>query len=281
MLQSLSAASILGADGLLNLDAALKLRIKIDKALKDFKPVVKYGKNRSKDYPIIAQVIVPVQAKKEANAVAKTLQADLKESISMVKVTGDKGKFVISFAATSQKEAKAAYEKLAATPGLVPTPSSYYVAPKRAKPIKYSAAKEKAGDVKYLKQRSVKVAQRRKLTDKVISILPVFEKGVLPQLEKEIKAAEAAIKKHITKSETVKGKVDKISAKNREQRQADYAELVTEVQGLFGTAIKPANIVIGQSMMGQTLYVKLPSNKVMTVGLSNMEAFNKAKKSGQ
>lgn len=277
MFESLSA-SVLYSDGMLNVDRLVALRKRIESALASYTPVVKYVKG-TKEFPVRANIILPVSTLKEARAVLKTLQADQKAEITEPKVGGEKGKFILTFLAVSAKAAQAAYKVVTQSPGLTPAPAFYYVASKKAKTTKMSAAKDKANDVKYLRARAVKVAERKKLSDAVVALLPVFDKGVLPQFDADIRAAVTEIKKHMAKAEVTRRRIEKVSAENRSQRQAAYAELVDEVQALFGDKIKPQNIVMGTSIAGQTMYVKLPSGKIMTVSISTPQNFNKARKS--
>lgn len=159
-----------------------------------------------------------------------------------------------------------------------------YYYPRKAKPIGYSAAKEKKPDVKYLSQRAVKLTFRKRLTTNanVKLLLPILAPklpGVTPALAAQIKQAHAAIKRHVTKSESVKGKATKIRGAIREADQKVFESSVSLLKDLAAKAgLNEANIVESQSMFGKVVLVKLGPDNVISVGKSDMTRFRAAKK---
>lgn len=274
-LVSLNAGNtFLAADGLANLPNILALRKDIETYLRNMKPISTMKKTRD---GVNVTVVAPVKQRKEAvtlSAVLKPLTANGK-----VKIEGEAGKFVLSFVC----EDKDAAEKAVAAFGkssVVPAPMGYYTVPKRSKAMQYSAARAKAKEPNYMKKRAIAVSLRSKLTETSTQILPVYANGVLSAaLEKKMKAAATALNSHIKKVPATKEAAGKVADKNRAAKAKEYGALAKEViKMLTDAGIKSANIILGKSISGQTLYVKLPSGKVMTVGLSSMTNFNTAKK---
>lgn len=275
------SASTLAKDGLVSIKRLKALNEKIAKTMGKFKLQSQVSASKNKEFSAAVKLIVPVKTRKEVNQVLKMLKTDHAASINGLKLSGDANKWLVSFSATDSATAKKVIAAVEAMPNLVPNPIGYYVMGRKAKVEEANATKFNNKDVGHLAKRAIKLALRKKLSDSVVPVLAVYEKGVLPAaLEKEIKAAEADIKKHITKAEKVKTLVTKIREQTRNERSAVYESVVGEITALLGTAgIKEANIALGKTLMGgQTLFVRLPSKQVVTIGLSDAAAFNKARK---
>lgn len=272
---SLSASnSFLNADGLLNVEAVLLLRKDILAYTKTMKPqsTIKKGAGG-----FAVSIVVPVKQRKEV----VTLSAIVKPMAVKGKVTiaGEAGSFTMSFLCEDKATAEKAVESYAKAAKVV-SPVMYYTVPKRSKAVKFSAAKTKAKEPAYMKKRAINISERTSVSDAVTPVLSVYAKGVLSaSLEKKQQQAVTAIKAHINKIPKVKETAGAQADKNRAAKQKEYAGLAKEVRAMLEeSGIKSANIILGTSIAGQTLYVKLPSGKVMTVGLSSIENFNKAKK---
>lgn len=278
MYQLMSTSAALAADGLINIEACKKVAASLTAAANKSEPVVKYSKAKSKDFPVMTKVVVAVKTKKEANALKKMVEAQ-GETIDKVTVTGEAGKFVIAFGATSAAEAKKAYTALTKAPGLVPQPDYYYVISAKSKIEKPNAAKFKNKDVKHLAKRAVKIVKRTKIKAGVVVLLPVYGKGVIPKSDALIRATEKEILKHIAKSEKVKVLVTKLRGDLRDERSAALTALITELTPiLVAGGVKETDIVVSQGMMGQTLSFRTPGKAIANVSLGNIAAFNKAKK---
>lgn len=272
-LVSLSAGSVLAKDGLLNMEAVLRFRVGFEKKLASSKPAVKSAKTKA---GVKATVIVPVSTLKDARAVAKAIGEVA--GVSDSKASGEKGKFVVTFVGETQKVVDSAVAK--GTAGITPTPIGYYVASRKAKQAKFDSAKDKASNSAYLKRRALKVATRKKLSDAVVQILPVFAKGALPKdLETSLNAVIAEVKKHITATDKVRARADKAAGVAREERQAAFGEMAGAVREmLVGAGVKEANIIQSSGIGGASILVKLPNGSVASIGVSTTAAFNNAKK---
>lgn len=272
-LVSESAGSVLAKDGLLNMEAVLRFRVGFDKKLAGAKPAVKTAKTKA---GVKATVIVPVATLKDARAIAKAIGEVA--GVSDAKATGEKGKFVITFIGETQKVVDGAIAK--GTSGVTPTPIGYYVASRKAKQTKFDSAKDKASNSAYLKRRAVKIATRKKLSDTVIQILPVYAKGALPkELETSLNAVIAEVKKHISATDKVRARADKAAGAAREERQAAFGEMAGAMRELLsGAGIKEANIIQSSGIGGASILIKLPNGSVASVGVSTTQAFNNAKK---
>lgn len=159
-----------------------------------------------------------------------------------------------------------------------------YYYPRKAKPIGYSAAKEKKPDVKYMSQRAVKLTFRKRLTTNpnVKLLLPILAPklpGVTPALAAQIKLAHAAVKRHVTKSESVKTKATKIRGAVREADLKVFDSSVGMLKDLLSKAgLNEANVVESQSMFGKVVLVKLGADNVISISKSDMTKFRAAKK---
>jgi hypothetical protein len=273
-LDSLSAGnSYLSADGLANIENIAELRKDIVSYVKTMKPqaVVKKAAGG-----FAVTIVVPVKQRKEVT----TLMAVVKPfATGKIAVAGEAGKFTMSFVCEDKATAEKAVETYGRSAKVV-SPIMYYTVPKRSKAVKYSAVKTKAKEPAYMKKRAINISERTSVSEAVTQLLPVYAKGVLSAaLEKKMMTAVSALKSHINKVPKVKETAGAQADKNRAVKQKEYAGLAKEVRALLEeSGIKAANIVLGTSIAGQTLYVKLASGKVMTVGLSSVENFNKAKK---
>lgn len=275
-LVSESAGSVLAKDGLLNMEAVLRFRVGFDKKLAGAKPAVKTSKMKA---GVKATVIVPVATLKEARAIAKTIGEVT--GVFDAKASGEKGKFVVTFVGETQKIVDSAISK--ATSGITPTPIGYYAASRKAKQTKFDSAKDKANTPAYLKRRAVKIATRKKLTDTVIQILPIYAKGSLPKdLETSLNAVIAEVKKHIAATDKVRARADKAAGTVREERQAAFGEMAGAMRELLsGAGIKETNIIQSSGIGGASILVKLPNGSVASVGVSTTKAFNTAKKAAE
>lgn len=273
-LNSLSAGNaFLSADGLANIEAIAELRKDIAAYVKTMKPqaVVKKAAGG-----FAVTIVVPVKQRKEVT----TLMAVVKPFVTgKISVAGEAGKFTMSFVCADKATAEKAVETYGRSAKVV-SPILFYTVPKRSKAVKYSAAKTKAKEPAYMKKRAINISERTSVSEAVTLLLPVYAKGVLSAaLEKKMMTAASALKSHINKVPKVKETAGAQADKNRAAKQKEYAGLAKEVRAMLEeSGIKAANIILGTSIAGQTLYVKLPSGKVMTVGLSSIENFNKAKK---
>ncbi len=150
----------------------------------------------------------------------------------------------------------------------------------KAKTVKFTAANDKKKEnFTYRSRRAVKVAERTRETATSKTLVRVFPKGVLPAaLQKNCEEALKASQSHIKKIEKVKKGIQKDREGVRDKKAADYDKVVAEVTPMLEQmGIAASKIVLGKTMMGaQTLYVQLPSKRVITIGLSDVKAMRNA-----
>lgn len=274
--ESISAgSSFSSADGLANLANVVQLGKDVRAFLKSAKPNATIGKKSPEGFAVT--IVMPVKMRKEAVTIAEVLKPFAVRN--KIAIAGETGKFTLAFYAADKETAEKAVTKYSRS-AVVPAPIMYFTVPKRSKAVAYDAAKAKAKNPTYMKKRAIAISQRTSVSDAVTAILPVYAAGILSaSLEKKVKAAADALTKHIAKSASVKSDAGDIADKNRVARGKEYTEMASEAMRLLtGAGIKETNIVLGTSIGGKTLYAKLPSGKVMTIGLSTIQNFNKAKK---
>lgn len=99
-----------------------------------------------------------------------------------------------------------------------------------------------------------------------------------PDYWKDYQLAVKAIERHNAKAEKVIGSLKAAAVKNREKANAAFDKnidcFINEV--LAEGAVEGEDYVVGTSMMGKTLLIKLPNKGVMSVGKADLARFNKA-----
>lgn len=165
--------------------------------------------------------------------------------------------------------------------------TSTFVMSRRAKPAKYSASSEKKGDLKYLTQRSIKLAERKRLRPESfarISILLQIIDGpkVTAAVQASFKAVRSAIVAHTKKITKVHDNVSKKKAVVRDEQNAAAEESFGMLKELLEKAgIRDTSIVESKSIMGKTLLVKVGPNNVVSVGKADMTRFRAAQKAAK
>lgn len=268
-----AAKDYLNKDGLLDIDKVLNLTKKIETQIKKAAPELKANKSGK-------QIVITVMAK--ITVVNRTLRAaKLKDQSIAFKVEEAKGLAKVTLKSPVAFTPKQKKEFVALLAGVQDVaPESVFVIGAKAKTAKYSAKFDKQKDaLTYRTRRAVKVAERKK-TGAAKLLLPVYPKGLLtPAQDKEIAYAAAAIRGHVKKIDKVKEKIKSDREVIRDQKAEDYAKVVEEVKSMFAGQVPDSKMVLGKTMMGaQTLYVQLPSKKVVTIGLSDLAAMRKASK---
>lgn len=162
---------------------------------------------------------------------------------------------------------------------------STYVIARRAKPAKYSASLEKKRDHKYLLQRALKIANRKRLKPESlarVAVLLQIVEGLPKALADNLKKVESAIAQHLKKIEKVTEKVKTEKGKIRDAANKEFdanIDVLTDI--LLEANIKEPNIVVSQGMMGKTVLIKLPNGGVVSVGKSDVARFNAARKAAR
>lgn len=158
-----------------------------------------------------------------------------------------------------------------------------------AKPIpKRSDSSQKKGDHKYLGLRSAKIRVRKSVPkgakpENVIkgTILAVVYEGLDNKpLEKEMNSFVRACGSHNTKGEKVSTKVKGEKAAIREANAAAFEDNVSELKEiLIEAGLKATSFAESVSFMGQkSVLVKLPKGGVLSLGGSDLQKFNAAKR---
>ena len=156
------------------------------------------------------------------------------------------------------------------------------------KPIaKYSASLEKKNDHKYKVARGQQIKSRTKMPAaesrvKFVMLLPAAIVGVDKTILAEIKKATSAASSHNKKALRIVDKVKVEKGKARDAANAEFDKNVDAVKAiLLAGGIKEANIVVGQSMFGKIVHVKLPNGGVVSIGKSDDAKLRAAKKMNQ
>ena len=153
--------------------------------------------------------------------------------------------------------------------------------------VKFTASLDKKGDHKYKLARGQQIKTRTKLPAagsnvKIKLLLTEVFEGVDKTLISEVKKAHTAASMHNRKALK---QVDGVKNEKAKIRDAANAEFDTNVAALTeiltAGGIKPANIVVGQSMFGKVVHVKLPNGGVVTIGKSDDARLRAAKKTQQ
>lgn len=162
-------------------------------------------------------------------------------------------------------------------------PLAFYVIRRKAKPVKYSSALEKKMDLKYLSRRAIAVKRMSRMSEastiRNLVILTVYDNDTLGSLAANVKQAIAAINVHMRKADKTKTTVIKQRGKIRAINTKEFnasADLMKAV--LLEGGVKEKDIVLGQSMMGTTMLVKLGPSNVVSIGRSDIAKFKAAVK---
>lgn len=278
-----AAKDWLSADGLLNIEKLLQLNKKVEAALKktsvEGKPIGRGG--RTVQFEVVGK----------KTAISRVLRGRFPRgnsegvSIDVAEVPRQAGVFrariQVPAGQNISPKLRTEVAKILDTVQEV-KPTQVVAMSAKAKTAKYTAANDKKKDnFTYRSRRAVKVAERTRETATSRTLVRVFPKGILTDaLHKQCVEAFKASQSHIKKIERVKQGIQKDREKVRDQKAADYDKVVGEVMPILEAQGIAANkMVLGKTMMGaQTLYVQLPSKKVITIGLSDVKAMRAAAK---
>lgn len=134
------------------------------------------------------------------------------------------------------------------------SPIGYFYMPASAKPVPYSASKEKAKDTKYLRARAIAIYQRTRpsANQKHVLICSIYNKFVVgPELYKEQQALVKAVGSHKTQKEKTGDVIKKVNADNRAAVAADFGQGSDALKAaLIAGGIKESQIVETMSPTG-------------------------------
>ena len=183
-------------------------------------------------------------------------------------------------------QVQAAYEKAAEGEAKPPKPLQTFVISRKSKPVKFSAALNNKGDLKYLTQRALKIGTVKRITERSsirnAPLLSVYESTVLGGLAAKVKMAISAINTHLKRSDKTKASVGKLKGKIRDEANKVFDASVTSLKEvLVEGGMKESDMIIGTSMFGKTMLVKLGADNVVSVGKSDMSKFKAAVKASK
>lgn len=261
----------LSPDGLLNVDAVVVFGKEIDSQLK--KPALHVAKSKAG-----FTIHVATTARDVKSVVAKEHIAKIGKSESI------KGTEVVIAASAGQKVADDYAQRLGAM--FKPTPSGVVVVPLRGKTAAYDSRKAKAGeDLKYLARRAVKVQIARRPSQRARVIAPMFEGAnaeMFGKLAPKFALLQKAVASHQKQQEKMKGKLKGARESLRAEREKAYGKAIKVVSKfLTGAGIKDTQIRMSKGMAGKTMLLKLDKDTVVSIGLSNVKAFNAAVEDGE
>ena len=158
-----------------------------------------------------------------------------------------------------------------------------------AKPmVPYSASLDKKNDHKYKTLRGQQIKSRTKMpAEGARTRMSIVLQGTFVGIQDkallaEIRKATTAIGSHNKKAEKVVGKVKVEKTKIRDAANKEFDANVDAVKAiLLAGGIKEANIVVGTSMFGKVVHVKLPNGGVVSIGKSDDTKLRAAKKSAK
>lgn len=273
----------LNNDGLLNIEKLVALGKKVDAALKkvavEGKPVGRGGRTVQFDVvgkkTSVSRVLRGRFPRGNAEGVAMDVtEVPRQEGVVSARIQVPAGQ-------TISPKLRAEVAKLLGEVQEV-KPTQVIAMSAKAKTAKFTAANDKKKEnFTYRSRRAVKVAERTRETATSKTLVRVFPKGILTDaLHTQCLDAFKAAQSHIKKIEKVKQGIQKDRDTAKDVKAALYSAVVDEVTPMLESmGIAPSKIVLGKTMMGQqTLYVQLPSKRVITIGLSDVAAMRAAAK---
>jgi hypothetical protein len=164
-------------------------------------------------------------------------------------------------------------------------PVGYFYIQGNAKPVAYSAARDKAKNTAYLRARSLPVYQRVRPTanPKHKLICAIYNKFVVgAELFKEQQALLSAVTKHKAQKEKTTTVIKQVNADNRAAATASFNEAATKLKAALSLGkVKDAQITEIQSVTGlPSIYLKFGA-QVLVVRPATVAQLNKAKKTAE
>lgn len=157
---------------------------------------------------------------------------------------------------------------------------------------KYDVDRAKIGGELYARKRAKVLKNKTRMpalgTRVMMQILLKNYKGLedtatyKEEFAKDFKAAVAAIEAHNKAAEKFIAKFKEAAAKKREKVNAEFDKNIDEaVNVLTAGGVSKKYIVIGTSMLGKTVLVKLPNGGYISVGKADKERFDKAREKAE
>lgn len=162
-----------------------------------------------------------------------------------------------------------------------------FVISRKSKPAKFSSALNRKGDLKYLTQRALKIGVVKRMTERSsirnMPLLAVYDTSVVgATLAAKIRLAVSAINTHLKRADKTKVSVGKIKAKIRDEGNAAFDKAIEAMKTiLVEGGLKETDMVIGSSMFGKNMTVKLGADLAVTIGKSDIAKFKAAQKAAK
>ena len=146
-------------------------------------------------------------------------------------------------------------------------PIAYYYVSKKTKPVPFSAAKQKAQDVTYLRKRAVRVMTRKRPSDAYTLVFAAYNQAILG---KEAAAIQRdlikAVEMHGTNSVKTKETATKVSTQRQDEASKQFNANVAVLSEIIGTKVKPEQMFNYVPMRGvPATYITLPNKGVLVV----------------
>lgn len=162
----------------------------------------------------------------------------------------------------------------------VMAPISYYYVSKKTKPVPYSAAKQKAQDVTYLRKRAVRVMNRKRTSDAYTLVFAEYNPAILT---KEAAALQRdlikAVGSHGTTSEKTKEVASRVTMQRNDDESKAFDANMGALLGLLGEKIKPTAVFNYTPTRGKPAsYLTLPNKGVLVVRYADAAQLRAIKK---
>ena len=193
----------------------------------------------------------------KATTAGKKIEAAAKK-FAAAQAKGDAvaSKVMVKLAAKTQRQIEKAL-----------APIAYYYVSKKTKPVPFSAAKQKAQDVTYMRKRAVRVMTRKRPSDAYTLVFAAYNPAILG---KEAAAIQRdlikAVEMHGGASVKTKETATKVSTQRQDEATKQFNANVAVLSEIIGTKIKPEQMFNYVPMRGvPATYFTLPNKGVLVV----------------
>lgn len=193
----------------------------------------------------------------KATTAGKKIEAAAKK-FAAAQAKGDAvaSKVMVKLAAKTQRQIEKAL-----------APIAYYYVSKKTKPVPYSAAKQKAQDVTYMRKRAVRVMTRKRPSDAYTLVFAAYNPAILG---KEAAAIQRdlikAVEMHGGASVKTKETATKVSMQRNDEASKIFNANVSVLTELLGTKVKPEQVYNYVPARGvPATYITLPNKGVVVV----------------
>lgn len=206
----------------------------------------------------------------KATTAGKKIEAAAKK-FAAAQAKGDAvaSKVMVKLAAKTQRQIEKAL-----------APIAYYYVSKKTKPVPYSAAKQKAQDVTYMRKRAVRVMTRKRPSDAYTLVFAAYNPAILG---KEAAAIQRdlikAVEMHGGASVKTKETATKVSMQRNDEASKIFNANVSVLTELLGTKVKPEQVYNYVPARGvPATYITLPNKGVVVVRHADVAQLRAIKK---